>query len=137
MFGASEKDNTDQRIGDLNMSRAVGDLQYKNPVNTSDPESDPASSASSRSGSPGNFVSNEPYTSRRMLHSNRRYLLLLVSDGVSDQVDDASLVQHVMKLSMRGKRASEIAQEIASNSAGHKHSDNASCIVAILDGQGS
>ncbi|KAJ6079470.1 hypothetical protein N7467_009223 [Penicillium canescens] len=125
------------RLGDLNMSRALGDLQYKNPVNTSDPAPDPASSGSSRSESRGNFLSNEPYTSRRMLHSNRRYLLLIVSDGVSDQVEDANLVQHVMKLSMRGKRASEVAKEIATKSAGHQHSDNASCIVAILDGQGS
>jgi serine/threonine protein phosphatase PrpC len=137
MFGASANNNTDQGIGDLNMSRALGDLQYKNPVNTSDPAPDPASSGSSRSESRGNFLSNEPYTSRRMLHSNRRYLLLMVSDGVSDQVEDANLAQHVMKLSMRGKRASEIAKEIATKSAGHQHSDNASCIVAILDGQGS
>ncbi|KAJ5294495.1 hypothetical protein N7508_009316 [Penicillium antarcticum] len=125
------------RLGALNMSRALGDLQYKNPVNTFDPVPDPAASTSSRSESRGNFLSNDPYTSRRTLHSDRRYLLLMVSDGVSDRVDDASLVQHVMKLSMRGKRASEIATEITTNSAGHQHSDNASCIVAMLDGQGS
>ncbi|KAJ5748490.1 uncharacterized protein N7511_010186 [Penicillium nucicola] len=125
------------RLGALNMSRALGDLQYKNPVNTFDPVPDPASSASSRSESRGNFLSNDPYTSRRTLHSDRRYLLVMVSDGVSDQVDDASLVQHVMKLSMRGKPASEIAKEIVTNSTAHQHSDNASCIVAMLDGQGS
>ncbi|KAJ5960013.1 uncharacterized protein N7479_007163 [Penicillium vulpinum] len=128
-----------ERLGSLNMSRALGDLQYKNPVNTFTDNSvvDPATSATSRSESRGNFLSNEPYTSRRTLHTDRRYLLLVVSDGVTDRVDDTNLVQHVMKLSMRGKRASEIAQEIATNSANKRHSDNATCIVAMLDGQGS
>ncbi|CAI7673114.1 unnamed protein product [Penicillium palitans] len=128
-----------ERLGSLNISRALGDLQYKNPVNTLMDESmpDPASSATSRSESRGNFLSNDPYTSRRTLHTDRRYLLLVVSDGVTDRVDDTNLVQHVMKLSMRGKRANEIAQEIATNSANKPHSDNATCIVAMLDGQGS
>ncbi|CAG7936786.1 unnamed protein product [Penicillium nalgiovense] len=121
------------------MSRAVGDLRYKNPLNTFQDNfaPDPASSATSRSESRGNFLSNDPYTSLRRLHTDRRYLLLVVSDGVSDRVDDVTLVQHVMKLSMRGKRANEIAQEIATNSASKPRSDNATCIVAMLDGQGS
>ncbi|KGO77264.1 Protein phosphatase 2C [Penicillium italicum] len=128
-----------ERLGSLNMSRALGDLQYKNPVNTFMDNSvpDPASSATSRSESRGNFLSNDPYTSRRTLHTDRRYLLLVVSDGVTDRVDDTNLVQHVMKLSMRGKRATEIAQEIATSSANKPHSDNATCIVAMLDGHGS
>lgn len=121
------------------MSRAVGDLQYKNPVNTftdaSDHNSDP--SVQDMPESRGDFLSNDPYTSRRTLHTDRRYVLLVVSDGVTDRVDDANLVEHVMKLSMRGKRATEIAQEIATNSASRPHSDNASCIVAMLDGQRS
>ncbi|KAJ6138027.1 hypothetical protein N7471_004513 [Penicillium samsonianum] len=137
--GAVNKRSGTERLGSLNMSRALGDLQYKNPVNTFMDNSvpDPASSATSRSESRGNFLSNEPYTSRRTLHTDRRYLLLVVSDGVTDRVDDTNLVQHVMKLSMRGKRANEIAQEIATNSANRPRSDNASCIVAMLDGQGS
>ncbi|KAJ5327523.1 Protein phosphatase 2C [Penicillium brevicompactum] len=118
------------RLGSLNMSRAVGDLQYKNPVNT-------LAEQSVQSESRGNFLSNDPYTSRRTLHTDRRYLLLVVSDGVTDRVDDANLVKHVMKLSMRGKPASEIAQEIATNSASRPQSDNASCIVAMIDGRES
>jgi serine/threonine protein phosphatase PrpC len=104
---------------------------------TDNPVSDPASSAGSRPETRGDFLSNDPYTSRRTLRTDRRYLLLVVSDGVTDRVDDTTLVQHVMKLSMRGKPASEIAQEIATNSASRPHSDNATCIVAMLDGQGS
>ncbi|KAJ5789690.1 uncharacterized protein N7518_006701 [Penicillium psychrosexuale] len=127
-----------ERLGSLNMSRALGDLQYKNPVNntfTDNSVLSPAASASSRTESRGNFLSNDPYISRRTLNPDRRYLLLVVSDGVTDRLDDTSLVQHVMKLSMRGKRANEIAQEIATNSANKPHSDNATCIVAMLDGR--
>lgn len=123
------------------MSRALGDLQYKNPVNntfTDNSVLDPAVSASSsRLESRGNFLSNDPYISRRTLNPDRRYLLLVVSDGVTDRLDDTSLVQHVMKLSMRGKRANEIAQEIATGSANKPRSDNATCIVAMLDGKES
>lgn len=124
------KADANPRTGSLNMSRAVGDLQYKNPVNT-------LAEQSVQSESRGNFLSNDPYTSRRTLHTDRRYLLLVVSDGVTDRVDDANLVKHVMKLSMRGKPASEIAQEIATNSASRPQSDNASCIVAMIDGRES
>lgn len=108
------------------MSRALGDLQYKQPVNETN---------STRP--TGDFVSNDPFTSRRTLRRDRRYVLVIVSDGVSDRVDDTALVRHVMKLAMRGKRAREIAQDIATSSSSHSHSDNASCIVAMLDGQGS
>ncbi|KAJ5550895.1 hypothetical protein N7535_001167 [Penicillium sp. DV-2018c] len=126
------------RLGSLNMSRALGDLQYKNPVNTytDDPILDPAKSATSRtSESRGDFISNDPYTSRRTLKPDRRYVLVVASDGVTDRVDDTNLMQHVMKLSMRGKPASEIAQVIATDTASRPHGDNASCIVAMLDGQ--
>jgi serine/threonine protein phosphatase PrpC len=118
------------------VSRALGDLQYKNPVNTFTDNSVLDASAA-QSESPGNILSNDPYSSRRTLHTDRRYLLVVVSDGVTDRVDDSNLVKHVMKSSMRGKKASEIAQEIATNSASQPHSDNASCIIAMLDGQGS
>lgn len=122
------------------MSRALGDLQYKNPVNAVEDDGFiPRGRRASSSSTPvrGDFLSNEPYTSRRTLESDRRYLIVLVSDGVSDRTDDAGLIQHVMKLSMRGMRASDIAQEIASSSASHTRSDNASCIVVMLDGQKS
>lgn len=122
------------------MSRALGDLQYKNPVNTvEDATAFPRSRRASSSSTPvrGDFVSNEPYTSRRTLQSDRRYLLVIVSDGVTDRIDDSGLIQHVMKLSMRGMRASDIAQEIATSCGSHPRSDNASCVVAMLDGHRS
>lgn len=120
------------------MSRALGDLQYKNPVKEGqDPNSRPGTRRGSSSPAAGNFLSNDPFTSRRTLHANQRYLLVIISDGVSDSTEDAALIQHVMKLAMRGKRASEIAQDVATNNTLHIKSDNASCVVAMLDGQRS
>ncbi|KAJ5095723.1 hypothetical protein NUU61_005079 [Penicillium alfredii] len=140
--GTVNTQNGTPRLGSLNMSRALGDLQYKNPVNTVDnenttPRTRRASSSSTPSEARGDFLSNEPFTTRRTLDTKQRYLLVIVSDGVSDHTDDATLVQHMMKLSMRGMRASDIAQEVATSSASQPRSDNASCIVALLDGQGS
>lgn len=120
------------------MSRALGDLQYKDPVKEGqDPDSRPGARRGSSPSAAGNFLSNDPFTSRRTLQSNRRYLVVIVSDGVSDSTEDAVLIQHVMKLAMRGRRASEIAQEVATNGTLHRKSDNASCVVAMLDGQRS
>lgn len=122
------------------MSRALGDLQYKNPVNAVNDESKtPRARRASSSSTPvrGDFLSNDPFTSQRTLQSNRRYLLVIVSDGVSDRTDDAVLIQHVMKLSMRGMRANDIAQEVTSSTASRPKSDNASCVVVMLDGQQS
>lgn len=125
------------------MSRALGDLQYKNPVKEEQDRSSwpgarrDSSSSSSSSVASEDFLSNDPFITRRTLQADRRYLLVIVSDGVSDSTEDAALIQHVMKLAMRGKRASEIAQEVATNATRHNKSDNASCIVAMLDGQRS
>ncbi|KAF7159351.1 hypothetical protein CNMCM5623_004665 [Aspergillus felis] len=114
------------RLGSLNMSRALGDLQYKNPINNA---GDEYSSSKTRRASSS---SSAPET------RDRRYLVVVTSDGVSDNIDDATLIHHVMRLSMRGMRAGDIAQEIATTAAAQTTkggSDNASCIVALLDGQ--
>ncbi|KAF4217368.1 hypothetical protein CNMCM8980_007928 [Aspergillus fumigatiaffinis] len=114
------------RLGSLNMSRALGDLQYKNPINNA---GDEYSSSKTRRAS---ATTSAPET------RDRRYLVVVTSDGVSDNIDDATLIHHVMRLSMRGMRAGDIAQEVATTAAAQTAkggSDNASCIVALLDGQ--
>lgn len=83
----------------------------------------------------GNFLSNDPHLRRLKLKSDHRYVLVISSDGISDTSNDTALIQLVMKLSMRGVRAGDIAQEIASAAGGLGASDNSSCIVAFLDGQ--
>ncbi|OJJ46956.1 hypothetical protein ASPZODRAFT_115749 [Penicilliopsis zonata CBS 506.65] len=125
------------RVGTLNMSRAIGDLRYKNPVNHEDSSQGLRHATSVSPESRGDFLSNEPYLTRLVLLPDHRYVIVAVSDGVSDRVDDVSLVQHVMKLSMRGLRAGDIAQEIATTTCNSANSDNGSCIVALFDGQES
>ncbi|KAJ5492626.1 hypothetical protein N7539_001372 [Penicillium diatomitis] len=138
--GIVEKRNGVSRLGSLNMSRALGDLQYKNPVNSLGEEHTmPRVRRASSSSTPqrGNFVSNEPYTSRRILHAHRRYLLVIVSDGVSDYIDDTVLIQYVMDLSLRGMQATEVAHDVVSRMACRPRSDNASCVIVMLNGQES
>ncbi|KAJ5661218.1 uncharacterized protein N7484_000590 [Penicillium longicatenatum] len=125
------------RLGSLNMSRALGDLQYKNPVKERQDSNPWPGVRRGSSSSAGDLLSNDPFTSRRTLQADRRYLLVIVSDGVSDSTEDAALIQHVMNLAMRGRRASEVAQEVATKYTRHERSDNASCVVAMLDGQRS
>ena len=124
------------------MSRALGDLQYKNPINAladdvKTPKRRKASAAGSSPNERGNFLSNEPHLVRMKLQEDRRYVLLLVSDGITDQIDDTSLMQLVMRLTMRGKRAGHAAQEITTMATGHPASDNSTCIIARLDGRKS
>lgn len=96
-----------------------------------------ASSTSSAPSSRGNFLSNEPRLNRYHLSPERRYVLVIESDGISDYMDDQTLMQYVTKLSSRGKGAGKIAQEVASSTADRRGSDNGSCIVVLLDGQNS
>lgn len=135
------------------MSRALGDLQYKNPINKADDGSNPSSSpsnrssvssrsrrASSASSAPstrGNFLSNEPYMKKYRLSPERRYMLVIESDGISDYMNDKTLIQYVTKLSSRGKSAGKVAQNVATSTTDRRGSDNGSCIVVLLDGQES
>ncbi|EPS30400.1 hypothetical protein PDE_05351 [Penicillium oxalicum 114-2] len=138
--GIVERRNGVSRLGSLNMSRALGDLQYKNPINTVGEEyttTQVRRASSSSTSMRGNLVSNEPYTSRRILHAHHRYLLVIVSDGVSDYIDDTVLIQYVMELSLRGMRATDIAHEVVHRMAGRPRSDNASCVIVMLNGQQS
>ncbi|KAJ9223498.1 hypothetical protein DTO271D3_1579 [Paecilomyces variotii] len=124
------------RVGSLNMSRALGDLQYKNPVNTMDDEM----SAKSRTaavvppGNRGDFLSNKAHLSRVNLSPEKRYALVCSSDGVCDSTDEKALLEHVMRSSSAGERARDIAQEIVNVTAARYGSDNSTCIVALLDG---
>ena len=143
------------RVGSLNMTRSIGDLQYKNPMNKKDDALSSSSSSSSSSGSSlpsrtrrassvssnpstrGNFLSNEPYMARFRLAPDRRYALVIESDGISDYLDDTTLMQFVTKLSSRGHRAGRVAQEVATSTTNRRKSDNGSCIVVLLDGRES
>ncbi|KAJ5888398.1 hypothetical protein N7495_008439 [Penicillium taxi] len=120
------------RIGCLNMSRALGDLQYKNFNIVSTSEDGPTTSSTW-----GNFISNEPYTSRRTLKKDRRYILVIASDGVTDRFEETDIIHHVIELTQQGKRASDVAECLVNRCGNHIRSDNASCIIMMIDGQES
>lgn len=118
------------------MSRALGDLQYKNPINTLDVNS---SSRGRRANAAapnlrGNFLSNEPYVRTIMLDPQSRYAILCVSDGITDQTDERTLMEYVMKQLHRGRRATDIAREISVLPASNLESDNCTSVVAFFDG---
>ena len=74
---------------------------------------------------------------RFKLSPPRRYVIVLESDGISDYMDDPTLMHYVMRLSTAGNRAGGIAQEVARSVTNRKGSDNGSCIVVFLEGQSS
>lgn len=71
------------------------------------------------------------------LAPDRRYALIIESDGISDYLDNTTLMQFVTKLTSRGHRAGKVAQEVATSTTNRRKSDNGSCIVVLLDGRDS
>jgi serine/threonine protein phosphatase PrpC len=118
------------------MSRAIGDLQYKNPINTSyvggTTKSKRAAAAAPEAR--GDFISNEAHIKSIQLNSDRRYVLMLSTDGVSDVTDGKMLMDHVMKAFAAGSRASDIATEVTARIAGRPESDNCTSVLVFLDG---
>ncbi|QKX62799.1 uncharacterized protein TRUGW13939_09964 [Talaromyces rugulosus] len=124
------------RLGSLNMSRALGDLQYKNPINTMDISGTPKSKRANAAlpGERGNFLSNEPHVRRVELDSGSRYALLCSTDGVSDMTEEKKLMEDVMGDFVRGRTAADIANRVTSITARLPHSDNCTCVVAFFNG---
>ncbi|KAL1985652.1 hypothetical protein VTN96DRAFT_7519 [Rasamsonia emersonii] len=134
--GAVHNSSGTPRVGTLNMSRALGDLQYKNPVNTLDIDGSTKSKRASAAApeARGNFLTNEPHLRRVQLDRDSRYVLLCCTDGVSDITDEKMLMEHVMKEFMRGQRATDIAKQVVSLTAGRPGSDNSTCVLGFFDG---
>ncbi|OKL64602.1 hypothetical protein UA08_00117 [Talaromyces atroroseus] len=132
------------RLGTLNMSRALGDLQYKNPINNLDvagtKKSRRAIASGSRAQHPrnrGNFISNEADVQTVQLDQDSRYMLLCCTDGVTDVTDETMLVEEVAKDFMRGRRATDIAKRVTKATAEQPQSDNCTCVIAFFDGTAS
>lgn len=118
------------------MSRALGDLQQKNPLNNTGSQA-PRKSSNDSNGdyfSRGNVLSGEPTVTSIQLQDDRRYLLALTSDGVSDAIDDEKLLSSITTLWRSGENATHVSEMITGAVAPHERSDNATCIVAFLRG---
>ncbi|CEL02248.1 hypothetical protein ASPCAL03420 [Aspergillus calidoustus] len=128
------------RIGALNMSRAIGDLEYKNPVNKMESGSlteeqqiavygqdKPAQERDS-------FLSIEMSFKRVELEKEKQYVLALTSDGVTNYTEDKAIMGTVSQQLKAGFKAEEIAKHLVDEAASRPCSDNATCILVLLNG---
>jgi serine/threonine protein phosphatase PrpC len=126
------------------MSRALGDLQYKNPINNLDIGGTKKSRRAIASGSSapqprnrGNFLSNEAHVKTIQLDQDSRYVLLCCTDGVTDVTDERLLIEEVARDFTRGRRATDIAKRVTKATAEQPQSDNCTCVIAFFDGMAS
>ncbi|EHA21087.1 hypothetical protein ASPNIDRAFT_135990 [Aspergillus niger ATCC 1015] len=131
--------NTDggvPRVGGLNMSRALGDLQYKSPLKDIGEQS--LSSGQEKAGieptKKGDLVSSYPSLKRYPLQSDRRYFLALITDGVTNTMDDETIMHQIARSKQDGMDADKVAAKITEKASGVPDSDNATCVTVFLDG---
>lgn len=124
------------RVGSLNVSRALGDLRYKAPLNNvglrhlSRSQERAADVKDKRN---GDFLSREPAISQVCLNTRRRYALLLVTDGVTDVLDDNDIVGRAATLFWGASReAKDVSEEITRESTIQPQCDNATCVTAFF-----
>lgn len=120
------------------MSRTLGDLQYKTPLNNRD--SAYLSISQERAADKNykkkeDFLSSDPAISQVRLDPTRRYTLLLTSDGVTDTLDDSAIAGRAATLFWESaKGAKGVADEITKESTMQPRSDNATCVAAFFKG---
>ncbi|GKZ20033.1 hypothetical protein AbraIFM66951_001625 [Aspergillus brasiliensis] len=130
--------NTDSgvpRIGGLNMSRALGDLQYKMPLKDIGEQS--LSSGQEKAfmepTKKGDLISSYPSLKRYPLQSNRRYFLALITDGVTNAMDDETIMHQIARAKQDGLDADKVAAMITEKASEAPGSDNATCVTVFLD----
>jgi len=100
----------------INMTRALGDFDFKAPFNHASKD----------------FISAEPYL-RAVELSPLEDFLVLASDGVWGAISDAALVDLVAKRRAMGETAEEIVKSIVSSIGHMEGSDNVTIILLIFD----
>lgn len=127
------------------MSRALGDLEYKTPftnlsaTNPDTNEETPLTREQARAGvepskKQGDLLSSEPDITRINLDQGKKYVLALVSDGVSDSpnVDDEGFIQMLAKGFTSGIRGEAVVREVIDQVVDGIQSDNATCVGVLL-----
>lgn len=122
------------------MSRALGDLQYKDPLNNTAPS--PLSLGQRKASfkpneEQGDLVSAEPFLSRVRFLENRLYILALTTDGVTNAMADGTIIDKIAGYYRSGTNAEEISKRIVDEASRVPASDNATCITVILEGRRS
>ncbi|KAE8154761.1 phosphatase 2C-like domain-containing protein [Aspergillus avenaceus] len=123
------------RVGALNMSRALGDLQYKDPLVSTLTGSAPDEQDKSDGAFDENhksLVSSEPYLNRVDLADGYRRVLILTTDGVTNTMKDDPVVKGVLASFQAGMSATDCAKVVVQEAAKTPGSDNSTCIVVFL-----
>ncbi|KAL4799291.1 phosphatase 2C-like domain-containing protein [Aspergillus venezuelensis] len=125
------------RIGSLNMSRALGDLQYKTPLVslTSVDQTDAQEVATKEHSSHTEDLITVKISSRRIeLGRDKQYLLALTTDGITNAINDNTLMSNMMGLFNQGRNAEQVAGAMVNRATGTPQSDNSTCIAVWLNG---
>lgn len=114
--------------GKINVSRALGDFDYKLPhVQKVDRQSSLSNGALIKH----DLVSDEPHI--RSSHLNGRSLLLLASDGVGEGEDAERTTEAAVKMISKGASADETAEALAQQCSKRQFADNCTIIIVLLE----
>ncbi|KAL4949524.1 phosphatase 2C-like domain-containing protein [Aspergillus filifer] len=125
------------RIGSLNMSRALGDLQYKTPLIsvTSVEQTDAQEAATQEHSAHTEDLISVKISSRRVeLDKNKEYMLALTTDGITNVIDDITLMSNMIGLFNHGGNAEQVAGAMVNEATGRPQSDNSTCIAVVVNG---
>eukprot|EP01113_Clastostelium_recurvatum_P038221 TRINITY_DN568_c0_g2_i3.p1 TRINITY_DN568_c0_g2~~TRINITY_DN568_c0_g2_i3.p1 ORF type:complete len:358 (-),score=98.65 TRINITY_DN568_c0_g2_i3:269-1279(-) len=101
----------------INMSRALGDHEFKTPLNDSSDD----------------FISGRPYLSPAVHIDEHVKFLVLASDGVWNQANDQEVIDAVDKCRKAGQSASVITEKITKQCASPPMSDNVTMILVFFN----
>ncbi|KAL4996062.1 phosphatase 2C-like domain-containing protein [Aspergillus recurvatus] len=135
------------RIGSLNMSRALGDLQYKTPLISAPtapktqgqkvataPDAQDTSIQNENGTGKDDFVTVELSFRRIDLHKEKQYVLALTTDGVTNALDDGKIMNGVVQMFNAGCLADEVARTLVDQASATEYADNATCVAVFLNG---
>ncbi|KAL4737041.1 phosphatase 2C-like domain-containing protein [Aspergillus similis] len=137
------------RIGSLNMSRALGDLQYKTPLitaaaapktegkkaaTTPKPQDAFAQDGTQTGTGREDFITVEMSFRRIDLHKEKQYLLALTTDGVTNALDDGKIMNGIVQMFNAGSQADEVARMVVDQASATEYADNATCVAVFLNG---
>lgn len=82
----------------------------------------------------GDLVSSYPSLKRYTLQPDRRYFLALTTDGVTNTMDDETIMHQIAGSKQEGLDADRVAAKITEKASKAPSSDNATCVTVFLDG---
>jgi serine/threonine protein phosphatase PrpC len=128
------------RIGGVNMSRALGDMEYKKPKVNRLAGHDLSDLIGVDTGvAPGatvtqDLVSNTAHFTSHQLDGQS--LIMLASDGVGNANEAKDDAREAVSLWTQGKTLKEIADNLTKRAGGVENADNCTVVLVVLDTEG-